>query len=442
MSESLPPAYPAGNFAVAPQLDISQPALPRYSPSTATIWDVPPPDQEHSFCLTAKKTGERWLTLSVMSRAASAAEPPTFYQGASIAGSLKLELDKKEFIDEISLALYGRLSIFSHSTANFFYMSKTVYSAAEKNSDAGSSPTPFLKRGRLKGRYEWPYSLRLPKGVSILSSITAHGATERENYRMPPSFSDEQSSVHVQYSLVVRVNRGGFKTGSKLTVPLTYIPLARPSPPTILRQLAYQEDHPLVGPDGDPDGWKALGPISVDGVLFKTMSVEAECKLHVSKPLTYARGGIIHLLISICCGNRQFLDLITPQSVRVALIQRLTFGDAPQTTRFSERLTTHTTVKTYERAFASWWRNSSESQGESTKTFAGELLVPDNLVPACQILHYGHGYELAFCTLSAVGFTPAVAQKKALLSVPVGIVTAFAQGPRPRPYRPPEYEVP
>ncbi len=74
--------------------------------------------------------------------------------------------------------------------------------------------TSLLKRGKLKGHYDWPYSVRLPKGVSILSAILDSRA-ERTNYRLPPSFSDEQSNVHVQYMLVVRVNRGGFKSGSK-----------------------------------------------------------------------------------------------------------------------------------------------------------------------------------------------------------------------------------
>ena len=60
-------------------------------------------------------------------------------------------------------------------------------------------------------------------------------------------------------------------------VPFNYIPLARPSPPTILRQLAYQQGQPLVGPEGDPDGWKTLDPVQVVGTLFKTVTVEAQC---------------------------------------------------------------------------------------------------------------------------------------------------------------------
>ncbi|KAI0635876.1 hypothetical protein C8Q77DRAFT_1155628 [Trametes polyzona] len=434
------PEYRSGSGA-ASQVDVSQHALPGYSRTNniESVWDVPPAEQEHRFHLTDKKTQAQWLTFVILSRASTPTEPPTFYQGANITGSVKLSIDKEMLVDEITLTLYGRLSIFSHSTSNFFYTSTTLYAAAEQSPTSPNGS--LLKRGRLKGQFDWPFSFRLPKGVSILSGIGTDSDAERVNYRLPPSFSDEQSNVHVQYSLVLRVNRGGFKTGSKLTVPLTYIPLARPSPPSVLRQLAYQADHPLVGPDGDPDGWKTLGPIRITGVLFKTVPLEADCVFNVSKPLSYTRGGLIHLLCSIRSDNEQFLDLVTTQSVRMALVQRITFGDAVQRTRFSQRLSPQLTVKTYERAHVQWWRAPTVGSAETdTKTFAGELAVPDDLVPPCQILHYGHEYELVFHGLEAVGFTPTAGSKKTYLSEPVVIVSAFAQGPRPKSYIPPEYD--
>ncbi|KAI0327814.1 hypothetical protein GY45DRAFT_1327117 [Cubamyces sp. BRFM 1775] len=426
------------------QANESQASLPSYSRRVATVWDVPPAEQVHCFYLTAKKTGIQWLTLSLTSRAASAVDTPTFYQGGDVTGSVKLDLEKEESVDEITIALYGRLSIFSHSTSNFLYASQTLYSAASEPHNTHTA-TSFLKRGKLRGHHEWPYSLRLPKGVSIMSSITTDGVAERENYRLPPSFTDAEANVDVQYLLVVRVNRGGFKSGDKLSVPLTYIPLARPSPPSILRQLAYRENTPLVGPEGDPDGWKALAPTQIKGMLFKTVPVEAECRVHVSKPLSYTRGAPVHLLISISCSNGQLLDLITPQSVRLALVQRITFGDATQKARFSERLPAQLTVKAFERASASWWKLPSPTTGASasaptTKAFAGELLIPEDLVPGCQILHYGHEYELCLYPFNVVGFTPSTPQKKPLLSERVGIVTAFAQAPRPLSYIPPQYD--
>ena len=65
-------------------------------------------------------------------------------------------------------------------------------------------------------------------------------------------------------------------------MPLNYVPLARPSPPTILRQLAYQQDASIIGPDGDPDGWKTYEPVKMEGVLFKKISVEAFCTVRYS----------------------------------------------------------------------------------------------------------------------------------------------------------------
>lgn len=91
--------------AAASQLDIDQSALPGYSRTTMTVWDVPPAEQEHQYHLTDKKTGAQWLTMTVMSRASSASEQPTFYQGANIAGSLKLDLEKEVLVDEVTLAV-------------------------------------------------------------------------------------------------------------------------------------------------------------------------------------------------------------------------------------------------------------------------------------------------------------------------------------------------
>ena len=174
--------------------------------------------------------------------------------------------------------------------------------------------------------------------------------------------------------------------------------------------------------------------------------------------LTYTRGAPIHLFVSIESTNEQFLDLLSPLSVHVALQQRVTFGDATHTARFSRRLSEQITMTCYERAVASWWRVSGDPWPPSTRTFAGELLIPGDLVPASHILHYGHEvscsalglchllmptmqYELVLYPLTAVGFSPVTSPKHALLSEPVAIVTAFAQGPRPRSYIPPEYSV-
>jgi hypothetical protein len=47
--------------------------------------------------------------------------------------------------------------------------------------------------------------------------------------------------------------------------------------PSPLRQLAYSEGTPVLGPDIDPAGWKVHPPVSIVGTLFSTRPVEVSC---------------------------------------------------------------------------------------------------------------------------------------------------------------------
>jgi hypothetical protein len=40
--------------------------------------------------------------------------------------------------------------------------------------------------------------------------------------------------------------------------------------------LAYSEGSALIGPEGDPDGWKVLPSIHANGTLFDTKAVDVE----------------------------------------------------------------------------------------------------------------------------------------------------------------------
>lgn len=63
---------------------------------------------------------------------------------------------------------------------------------------------------------------------------------------------------------------------NRLQTSLIYIPTTRPDPPSLLRQLAYQENTPLLGPEVDPEGWKSV-PFHIRGTIFNTRRVEADC---------------------------------------------------------------------------------------------------------------------------------------------------------------------
>ncbi len=62
-----------------------------------------------------------------------------------------------------------------------------------------------------------------------------------------------------------------------------YVPLVRADAPSLLRQLAYQENSPLLGPDADPDGWQRIPSFTVKGTVFKDREVQVNCV--VRKPL-------------------------------------------------------------------------------------------------------------------------------------------------------------
>lgn len=53
--------------------------------------------------------------------------------------------------------------------------------------------------------------------------------------------------------------------------------------PSALRQLSYSENTPLIGPVGDPDGWKVFGPIEIKGTLFGAKEVTFKCTVRNSK---------------------------------------------------------------------------------------------------------------------------------------------------------------
>ncbi|KAI0951372.1 hypothetical protein AcW1_008428 [Taiwanofungus camphoratus] len=97
-----------------------------------------------------------------------------------------------------------------------------------------------------------------------------------------------------------------------------------------------------------------------------------------------------------------------------------------------------TQVKVLEIGRAAWWP-SADDPHPNKRTVAGEIHVPGDLVPHCQIMHFVLEYAVVFNVLQAMGFSPMGTHKGPLLSEIVEIATAHARGPRPRTYVPLEY---
>jgi hypothetical protein len=73
---------------------------------------------------------------------------------------------------------------------------------------------------------------------------------------------------------------------NRLGTSFTYIPRIKPDPPSTLRQIAYREGSPILGPDTDPDGWKTLNPAFIRGTVFNDRSITTKCT--VSYCITYS----------------------------------------------------------------------------------------------------------------------------------------------------------
>lgn len=71
----------------------------------------------------------------------------------------------------------------------------------------------------------------------------------------------------------------------RLQTKLTYIALEQPEPPSLLRQLSYQENTPVLGPDVDPQGWKTLPTVVVSGTVFGDHRVDISCTVSHSHTL-------------------------------------------------------------------------------------------------------------------------------------------------------------
>jgi hypothetical protein len=80
-------------------------------------------------------------------------------------------------------------------------------------------------------------------------------------------------------------NKRGPHSRSRFGTILAYVPCIRPEPPSPLRQLAYQEGSPIMGPDIDTDGWKTLESVSINGTVFNDRLVKAKCTVSLVKDL-------------------------------------------------------------------------------------------------------------------------------------------------------------
>ncbi|KAF9068954.1 hypothetical protein BDP27DRAFT_1326169 [Rhodocollybia butyracea] len=285
----------------------------------------------------------------------------------------------------------------------------------------------------------WPFSIDLPREVITSSG----GESNIHAYKLPPTFMERKTRACVRYNLIVHITRTKFREDSNLQTAFTYIPAKKTRSSSPLRQLAYQENSPLLGPEADPDGWYTLPSMKVYGTLFSNRVVEVTCSL------SYTRGSVIPLSLILTSEDSQVVDLLSSgQALAVKLRRRISSNPAlhfaelnapwtnvyaPISTAFSEDVCT-----------ASWWKrlNSLQDSAATTKSFSreieGEIVLSKTLKPTFQISHFGLEYSVVMLPFNTSSFVPRT-DNGPILEQRVEIATIYPKGPRPIAHSPPEY---
>jgi len=437
MDASAPPMYDSGFEGNSVSASVSTPntELPAYTgrrtPSSPRTTRRRPLSTEHVFQLL--NTESPWATLNILSNARSATQLPSFTEGDNIAGSLSLDLRNVETVHSIVISVKGTIitAVDPGGCYEFLDCVQTLWSKSMGDPrQSGSTQGKF--NGKLFGTYLWPFSFQLPVEVYVprLKGLPP------QSFRLPQTFRERHTRPSVQYELDLCITRGKLRSNSHLKTALVYVSCTKPDPPTMLRQLAYQENSPLLGPEADPEGWKSM-PFQVRGTIFNARTVQANCILSLATPLCYSKGTAIPCIISIETPDSQAMDLLSsPRAIDVRLRRCVTYREnagivkkmGSGSSEIIEDITT-----------AVWWPSQD---GHTTKPgqrrLNGEMQLSNALKPTSAIAHFAIEYLVVVMPFQPTAFISA--DTDILLSERVEIATMLASGPRAKIYSPPGYK--
>ncbi|KAJ6520898.1 hypothetical protein DFH09DRAFT_1287349 [Mycena vulgaris] len=400
---------------------------------------------EHQYHLSSRGSKPPWATLKVLSRAPTPSHIPTFLEGDKITGSLTLDLERTDNITCVSAVAKGQIIPGPADKEAFTFVEAASTLWSKENSDPRQS-------GKLSGHHEWPFTLEMPETVSFAATSHFRAGT----FRLPQTFLERRFTTSIQYVLVVHINRTRFRANSRVQTMFTYVPATRPSPPSRLRQLAYQENSPLLGPDADPAGWKQLPPFTVSGTVFSARQTEVTCQVSLAKPLCYTRGSPIPLIITLSSTDAQALDLLSaPRAISVQLRRRLKpLMPASKRNGIFDANADLSADPAENIAAGTWWPSLEGTQdntgvgagtarGVRRRRLDGEIQLATTLKPSARMAHFAvecRQYTIEVLPFKAIAF--ASTDTKPLLRQDVEIVTMFPTNcPRPRAYAPPQYNV-
>ncbi|KAF8150703.1 hypothetical protein B0H34DRAFT_665697 [Crassisporium funariophilum] len=379
---------------------------------------------EHRRSLESGK-GRKWLSLVVKSRSSNHASLPVFFEGDKISGRVEVDLDKAESAKAVTVSIQGGTTFVGQEEEIFLKEQQVLWTPSAQN---GS---------KLTGKQSWPFSFVLPAQVLVKEIDGKQGM-----FRLPPNFTERASAAYIDYKMIVTVQRGMLKVNQVLSTNLGYHPATLPDYPSALRQLAYSEGSPLVGPDGDPEGWKTLPAVRVKGALFNVKDVEVECMLSIAKPLSYALGSSIPLMVTFTSSDLQALDVLAnPAAIKLRLMRSMATGLEATDDNGVRRTDNHFQQTA---GMAYFWPSREGAEKSNKRVLQGELELVRALKPSFKFPNITIRYTLDLLPFTAAGFVDATNEGKdtVLLSESVNIATRQIPGLVVRSYAPPGYEKP
>ncbi|OJA08720.1 hypothetical protein AZE42_07084 [Rhizopogon vesiculosus] len=364
--------------------------------------------------------GHKWLLLSVKSRAPKSDFLPIFYDGDLISGSVTLNIVKSESLKSITVT--AGTTLVGQEEQQFLVIEKELWSPATA---LGTSKVSKLE----KGHYVWPFELTLPEEAEVLDR------KGNKTFPLPPSFTERASPAYINYRITVFVRRGALGANQSLTTEFAYVQITRPDLPSPILQLAYQENFPLIGPDGDPDGWHVLPPTSVTGTLFGTKPVNVDFTLALTKPLSYARGSAMPLRLTFTGTDEQALDILSaPHATRVILKRSLDAGSHATSDEPGKCAEIFVEIM----ARAVFWP-ASHTSTSGTRVLEGEVQLKKTFKQSVVFPRFAVRYHLDVHHFEVAGFVHAPLVSDPLLTQPVDITSFHAPGISMRSFAPPEY---
>ncbi|TRM56673.1 hypothetical protein BD626DRAFT_587151 [Schizophyllum amplum] len=396
-----------------------------------------PPQGPKAYTYHMTRRGKTWGTLTLLADPNLSKSTPTFVEpdtqaeesvtraefhghakgggtreGAMVSGMVSLNLQSTETIHSVRVTVQGQLSIGAAAPFTFLDVFATPWT--REMGDPRGEAVAGQWNGKLRGTYEWPFAVRLPRAV-----VLPVGTPPRErNYALPAGFWERHEPVRVRYHVVLHVARGAFKSNIRLPVEIAYAPLSHPPPASSARQLAYKEHHSIPPPDVDPDGWHTPRSVVTRGAIAGQREVEVTCSFSIAQPLCYTRGSVIPCALILEAHDASALDLLSsPTAIVARLRRRLRYksdiGRALDEDGWQESTSVYET--------ASWWPREGAPQHTYRRCMDGEIHLKEDLKPSTSLAHWQIEYEVVLFPFDVLSFASRDAGP--LLVQPVEIAT-------------------